>query len=145
MKYKSDKSIFISYYDQQILSEIKTVFGALEELDREIGNLKTVERKQSNNLETINARINEIRSQCSSAIICLPLENLEEESIREVAYFDLGACLARFPERTLLIHQGNKIPEDLASNVEVFQYHGNLGFKTGMELARKILKVLKKD
>ena len=95
--------------------------------------------------ETINTRINEIRSQCSSAIICLPRQNLQEKSIRSLAYIDLGACLSLFPKRTILIYQGNKLPEYLKSNVEVFQYLGNLDFDTGMELARQILKVLRKD
>ena len=141
-KSKSDKKTFISYYDEQILDQIKTVFGTLGELAPEMNNLETVARKQLSHLETIGPRINYIKD-CSSAIICLPPENLQEELISALVYFDLGACLALFPKQTLLIHQGNKLPEDLASNVEVFQYLGNLDFKTGMELARQILKVLK--
>ncbi|NEO58312.1 MAG: hypothetical protein F6K54_37860 [Okeania sp. SIO3B5] len=146
-KYKSDKIIFISYYNEQILEEIQTVFATVREMREmelapEMDNLKTNPRNQLNNLETISLRINEICS-CSSAIICLPPENLQEESISALAYFDLGACLALFPKQTLLIHQGNKIPEDLKGNVANFLYHGNLDFKKGMELAREILKVLK--
>lgn len=143
-KSKSDKKTFISYYDEQILRQIKTVFGMLGKLAPEMDDLPTVARSQLSNLETISPRINDIKD-CSSAIICLPPENLQDESISALAYFDLGAFLALFPQRTLLVHQGNKLPEDLASNVEVFQYLGNLDFETGIELATQILKVLRQD
>lgn len=135
---------FISYYDEQILDEIQTVFNTLGQLAPEMDNLKIIKRKQLNNLETINTRIRDI-SNCSSAIICLPPQDPKEELISPFAYFDLGACLARFPKQTLLIHKGDKLPEDLTSNIEVFHYLGNLDFKIGMELASQILKVLKKD
>ncbi|MGK7918924.1 MAG: hypothetical protein AB4080_02795 [Trichodesmium sp.] len=143
-KSNSDKKTFISYYDEQILRQIKSVFGMLGKLAPEMNDLPTVARSQLSNLETISPRINDIKD-CSSAILCLPPENLEEESISALVYFDLGAFLALFPQRTLLVHQGNKLPEDLASNVEVFQYLGNLDFETGIELATQILKVLRKD
>ena len=135
---------FISYYDEQILDEIQTVFSTLGQLAPEMDNLKPISRKQLNTLETINTRIRDI-SNCSSAIICLPPQDPKEELISPFAYLDLGACLARFPKQTLLIHQGDKLPEDLTSSIEVFHYLGRLDFKTGMELARQILKVLKKD
>ncbi|MDY7005186.1 MAG: hypothetical protein SWX82_14915 [Cyanobacteriota bacterium] len=143
-KCKSDKKTFISYYDEQILRQIKSVFGMLGKLAPEMDDLPTVARSQLSNLETISPRINDIKD-CSSAILCLPPENLQEESISALAYFDLGAFLALFPQRTLLVHQGNKLPEDLAGNVEIFQYLGNLDFETGIELATQILKVLRKD
>lgn len=135
------KMIFVSYYDEQILHEIKTVFGTLGELAPEMDNLQTTERKQSNNLDTVSSRIKDIRS-CSSAIICLPPEP-PDDPINRLAYLDLGACLAFFPEhRNLLIHEGNQLPDNLLGTVETFHYQGNLDFKTGMELARLILKVL---
>ncbi|MDJ0518745.1 MAG: hypothetical protein QNJ74_21625 [Trichodesmium sp. MO_231.B1] len=144
-KSKSENKTFISFYDEEVLRQIKTVFGMLGVLAPEMHNLPTLARSQSSKLKTINTRINEIRSQCSSAIICLPRQNLQQKSIRSLAYIDLGACLALFPKQTILIYQGNKLPEYLKSNVEVFQYLGNLDFDTGMELARQILKVLRKD
>ncbi len=144
-KSKSDNKTFISFYDEQVLRQIKTVFGMLGVIAPEMHNLPTLARNQLSHLKTINTRINEIRSQCSSAIICLPPKNLQEKSISSFVYLDLGACLALFPKRTILIHQGNKLPEYLKSNVEVFQYLGNLDFETGMKLARQILKLLRKD
>ncbi len=144
-KSKSDKKTFISFYDEQVLRQIKTVFGMLGVIAPEMHNLPTLARNQLSNLKTINTRINEIRSQCSSAIICLPPKNLQEKSISSLVYLDLGACLALFPKRTILIHQGNKLPEYLKSNVEVFQYLGNLDFETGMKLARQILKLFRKN
>ena len=139
-------NLFISYYDKQILEEIKTVLGTLSEgeIAAQMDNLELVSRQQLNTLETIFPRIREI-SNCSSAIICLPPQDENEELISRGAYLDLGACLTRFPNKTLLIHQGDKLPEDLTSNIEVFHYLGRLDFKTGMGLARQILKVLKKD
>ena len=137
--------IFISYYDAQILQEIKTVFSTLGEIAPEIDSLELIERKQSNNLETVTPRMDDIRS-CSSAIIYLPSETSSDDSIKNLAYLDLGASLALLNERrTLIIYEGNQLPDNLVGKVETFQYQGSLDFQKGMELARKILKVLQKD
>ncbi len=137
--------IFISYDNEKILQEIKTVFSTLGEIAPEIDSLELIERKQSNNVETVTPRMDDIRS-CSSAIICLPPETLSDDSIKNLAYLDLGASLALLNERhTLIIHETNQLPENLVGKVETFQYQGSLDFQKGMELARKILKVLQKD
>ena len=144
---KTSKSIkiFISYYEEQILQEIKTVFSTLGEIGPEIDSLEFIERKQSNNVETVTPRIDDIRS-CSSAIICLPPETSSDDSIQNLAYLDLGASLALLNERrTLIIYEGNQLPDNLVGKVETFQYQGSLDFQKGMELAGKILKVLQKD
>jgi hypothetical protein len=143
------KNIFVSYYKEEILDEIKTVLEMLGTLDPKMDNLPYTARSQSSSLDTLIQRNQDI-SLCSSAIICLPPPTLSEDSNDNstsiFAYFDLGAFLASFPKRrTLLVHQGNQIPDNFSQVVETFHYQGNLDFKTGMELARQILKVLQTD
>ena len=137
------KLIFVSYYNQQILDQMKVVFGMLGQLDSSMSDLQYVEREQSDSLNTVTSRIDDIRS-CSSAIICLPPQNLSEATTNVLAYLDLGACLALFGEQILLIHEGNRLPNTLASKVQAFHYLGKLDLKKGMELARQILKVVAK-
>lgn len=133
--------IFVSYEDQQILNEIKAVLGALGKSYPERANFRTTERKQSNSLEAVIPRIDEIHL-CTSAIICLPAQNSSDASSNVLAYLDLGACLALFPEKILLIHQGQQIPDNLAGKVKTFKYLGNLGFEDGVELLGKIREIL---
>ncbi|NES43403.1 hypothetical protein [Moorena sp. SIO2C4] len=120
-----------------------SIFKALYERDAEIANLDKIECSQSNSLETVNTRIDEIKS-CSSAIICLPLLEESSQQFQAIAYLDLGACLALFPQKTLLIYKAVVPPQGLKSKeVETFKFSGNLDFQTGMELYGKILKILK--
>ncbi|NEP25403.1 hypothetical protein [Moorena sp. SIO3I6] len=136
------QKIFVSYYSEEFLRQIQTIFDTLGGLDAEMVNLKHIARRQSNSLETVTTRINEIKS-CYSAIICLPKEE-QSEQFNPIAYMDLATCMTLFYDRTLLIYEVGDLPDNLASKVETFKFSGNLDFLTGMELSRKILDILKK-
>ncbi|NEO47966.1 MAG: hypothetical protein F6K55_29135 [Moorea sp. SIO4A3] len=136
------QKIFVSYYSEEFLRQIQTIFDTLGGLDAEMVNLKHIARRQSNSLETVTTRINEIKS-CYSAIIFLPKEE-QSEQFNPIAYMDLATCMTLFYDRTLLIYEVGDLPDNLASKVETFKFSGNLDFLTGMELSRKILDILKK-
>lgn len=125
-----EKKIFVSYYDEQMWEQIQAVFESLQPLDSKRG-------RQSDPLEALGARIDEITS-CSGAIVCLP----PNDTGSPMAYIDLGACLALFPNKTLLIHQGEELPDNIVSKVEIFHYLGDLTYKQGVELSGKILRIL---
>ncbi|NEQ82697.1 MAG: hypothetical protein F6K26_21370, partial [Moorea sp. SIO2I5] len=132
--------ICVSYYSEQFFTQIQTIFSALDALDAEMVNLEYIPLKQFNSLQAVSMRIEDINS-CFSAIICLPLDQ-SSEKFNPIAYMDLGACMALFPERTLLIYEAGDLPDSLASKVETFKFLGNLNFQTGLELSRKILNIL---
>ena len=141
---KQVSTIFVSYYDMQMLKDIETVFDTLEALDPAMDNLERIDRNQSSSIETLSSRIAEIRA-CSSAIVCFPPDDLSDSSIKYLAYLDLGACLVLFPERTLLVYQENDIKNIPLDRVGSFQYLGNLDFQQGMELAKMILAILQRS
>ena len=145
---ESENIIFISYYNEKNLEGVKSALRILKNLLKQVESVKddfkTIARSQLSSLDTISVRVDEI-CQCSSAIICLPPKNMQQEAIGKLAYFDLGSCLTRFPKRTVLINEGNHLPEDLISKVEVLHDCGNLDWQTRTGLASKILEILKED
>ncbi len=135
--------IFISYYSEQTLEEIKIVLETLDTLKTEIEldpSPYTV-REQSIGLDALAGRVNDIK-QCSGAIICLPPTPKDSpENFNNVVYFDLGACMTMFPEKILLLYESKELPRSFQEKVELFHFLGNLDFKKGMELAQKILQL----
>ena len=130
--------IFVSCEDEQIFKAIQDV---LDELGVSYSQI-TTEQNQSNILDTVINRINEIR-ECTGTIICLPPQNSSNASSNLLTYLDLGVCLANFPNKLLLIHQENNLPDDLTNEVKTFKYAGNsMSTEEKIELKNKIIEVL---
>lgn len=133
--------IFISYYSEQTLAQIQTVFRLLSKLKTEVEldpSCLTI-REQSISLDALPERGNDIK-QCSGAIICLPpTESLKNSN--NFVYFDLGACMSLFPKKILLIHEGQDLPRTFQEKLELFHFLGNLNLENGMELAQEILQI----
>ncbi|MEM7125327.1 MAG: hypothetical protein AAF702_03305 [Chloroflexota bacterium] len=142
---KRSAKIFISHYDQEILEEILSVFELLEELapDIELSNIEPVSRSQLGNFAEIMNRVDIIR-ECTGAIICYPHEEILANTENTFVKFDLGACMASFPEHIILLHKGagGELPETLLHEVRAVYFAGGLDLKIGMGLAKEIIKLL---